>query len=249
MTARNSVWRIPPGDLDLAQDEVHVWRARLDLIGPGVQGLEHALSPDEVDRAKRYRSPDDRERFIIARGLLRALLGRYLNTPPAELRFYYGPNGKPTVVAPSSENGIHFNLSHAHNLALYAVARNRRLGIDLEYIRPIPEIGDIVERFFSTQEKAVFRVLAPDRQLEAFFRCWTRKEAYLKARGQGLALALDRFDVSMAKGEPARLLQVSGAPGEASRWSLCELLPAHGYVATLAVDGHGGHLSCWQWTE
>jgi 4'-phosphopantetheinyl transferase len=249
MTDPNHLWLPAPVVLSLSRDEIHVWRASLDLNRPRAQGLEHTLTPDEVGRAKRYRFPKDRERFIVARGLLRAILGRYLNTAPAQLRFCYGPSGKPAVAAQSGGNGIHFNLSHSHNLALYAVARNRRVGIDLEHIHPIPEISGVVEQFFSSQEKAVFRALAPDKQLAAFFRCWTRKEAYIKARGQGLALALDQFDVSIAPGKPARLLKVSGDRREASHWSLCELLPAYGYVAALAVEGHGWSLSCWQWTE
>jgi 4'-phosphopantetheinyl transferase len=151
------------------------------------------------------------------------------------------------VAAQTGASGIHFNLSHSRHLALYAVACNRRVGIDLEYVRPIPEISDVVEHFFSAQERAEFRALAAHKQLGAFYRWWTRKEAYLKARGPGLALPLDRFDVSIAPEEPAQLLAVSGDGQEASRWSLCDMLPANGYAATLAVEGHDWHLSCWQW--
>jgi 4'-phosphopantetheinyl transferase len=211
--------------------------------------LGRILTPDELDRAERYRIREDRERYVITRGLLRTILGRYLNRAPANIRFSYGPHGKPAVHTQTGENAIHFSLSRSHHLAVYAIACRRRVGIDLEYIRPIPEMGDIVERFFSAQEKAEFGALAPEGQLGAFFDWWTRKEAYLKARGVGLALGLDRFDVSIAPEEPARLLNVRGDEREASRWSLCDIAPSSGYAAALAVEGHDWNLSFWDWTE
>ena len=242
------LWVAAPKALSLTYDQIHVWRAHLGPMRADVQALERVLTPDEVDRAERYRFPEDRERYIITRNVLRAILGRYLHQAPADIRFRYGPNGKPAVNARTGENGIHFNLSHSHNLALYAIACNRQVGIDVEYIRPIPEVRDIVERFFSEQEKAEFGAFAPDEQLGAFFGWWTRKEAYAKARGPGLALALDRIEVSLAPDEAAELPNVVGHGGGGTRWSLCDLAPSNDYAAALAVEGQGWDLSCWQWT-
>jgi 4'-phosphopantetheinyl transferase len=191
----------------------------------------------------------DRDRFIAGRGLLRAILGRYLGLPPERLRFYYGPQGKPALDPDSEEDGIQFNVSHCHDFALFAVTRGRQVGIDLERIRPLPEAGQVAERFFSAQERSVFHALPEsDRQL-AFFRCWTRKEAFIKAEGQGLSLPLDGFDVSLAPGQPAKLLAVKRDPEEASRWSLYDLWPAPGFVAAVAAEGSGWCLRRWQWRE
>jgi 4'-phosphopantetheinyl transferase len=123
------------------------------------------------------------------------------------------------------------------------------VGIDLEYIRSDLQVEQLAERFFSRREIATLRTLPPEVQRQAFFLCWTRKEAYLKARGEGLSLPLDQFDVSLIPGEPAALLSTQRDPYEVSRWSLQELTPAPGYAAALAVEGHGWGLACWQWPD
>jgi 4'-phosphopantetheinyl transferase len=156
--------------------------------------------------------------------------------------------GKPYLVSPSAPRTLAFNLSHAHGLLLVAVTYDRRIGIDVEYTRPpLPDVEHIAERFFSVEEKEALRALSSTARNEAFFRCWTCKEAYLKARGLGLSMPLDRFQVAVIPGQPARLLHVEGDLEEASRWSLRELVPAPGYVATLAVEGGGWRLSCWRY--
>ena len=144
---------------------------------------------------------------------------------------------------------IRFNLSHSHGVALYAVTRGREVGIDLEYIRSDLEVEQIAERFFSRREIATLRALPIDLRTDAFFLCWTRKETYLKARGEGLSLPLDQFDVSLIPGEPAALLSTHRGSHEALRWSLQELTPAPGYVAALGVEGHGWDLACRQWPD
>lgn len=247
--APDNGWLRAPKHPELPQDAIHVWRASLDLVTPLIEDLRRTLSNDELNRAERFVCARDRDRFIAARGLLRAILGRYLGLSPKRLRFCYGPWGKPALAAKLGGEWLHFNLSHSGDSALYAVSHKKRVGIDLEQIRPIPEFRQLVERYFSSSEKAVFRALSPDRQLGAFYRGWTRKEAYIKAKGQGFAIAPDRFDVSIAPGEPAMMLTVDGDSGEASRWSLCELWPASGYVAALAAEGRGLRVACWQWVE
>ncbi|HEX8710063.1 MAG TPA: 4'-phosphopantetheinyl transferase superfamily protein [Pyrinomonadaceae bacterium] len=249
MTSSSS-WQAPPEHLSLACDVVHVWLARLKQPAARARALLELLSPDERERAARFRFERDRESFINARGILRTLLGRYLEQEPASLRFDYNAYGKPSLAgASAATTALRFNLSHAHQLALYAFAREREVGIDLEYMREEFACEEIAGRFFSEREVEGLRGLAEDRRKEGFFNCWTRKEAYIKARGLGLSLPLDEFDVSLAPGEPAALLDVRDEPLELQRWSLRELMPAAGYAAAVAVEGSGWRLECWRWGE
>ncbi len=240
-------WRLPPATLILGSDEVHVWRATLDQTKSQIENFRHTLAADEQARAERFYFRRDRAHFIVARGVLRALLGFYLNKAPECLSFRYSSHGKPALAWESGGDTFRFNLSHSHGVALYAVTRGREVGIDLEYIRSDLEVEQIAERFFSRREIATLRALPIDLRTDAFFLCWTRKEAYIKARGEGLSLPLDQFDVSLIPGEPAALLSTHRGSHEALRWSLQELTPAPGYVAALGVEGHGWGLACWQW--
>ncbi|MBV8886879.1 MAG: 4'-phosphopantetheinyl transferase superfamily protein, partial [Chroococcidiopsidaceae cyanobacterium CP_BM_RX_35] len=172
-----------------------------------------------------------------------------LGREPSQIQFHYGPRGKPSLTPASVASWLRFNLSHSQGLAVYAVTRDREIGIDIEHIRPMPEAAQLVSRFFSAQENAMFRTLLPSQQQTAFFRCWTRKEAYIKAVGDGLALSLDQFDVSLSPDEPARLLGIKGDHAAATRWFLQELTPAPDYIAALAVEGQGFCIQCWQWVE
>jgi 4'-phosphopantetheinyl transferase len=246
MTNWNSVWRDPPEHLELAGDAVHVWRGALDLEAEQIGRYWNSLSQDEKERADRFRFEQDRSRFIVAHGVLRGILGRYLGLEPAALRFQRRPNGKPEL-RPEFGGGLRFNLAHSQGLALYAVTRDREVGVDLEYVRVDVARERIAEQFFSLGEVAVLRALPEADQMEAFFNCWTRKEAYVKARGDGLSLPLDLFDVSMAPGEPAVLLSTRDDPAEASRWLLREISPGPGYKAAVAVEGGFIELKLWQW--
>jgi len=240
-------WLVAPANLALSSDEVHVWCAFLDSPMSGVQSLRQTLTGDELDGAARFYFQKDRQRFIVARGLLRTLLSLYLDKEPNQLRFCYSEHGKPALVTISGQTALNFNLSHSDGLALYAVTRGRKIGIDVERVRVVLEYDQIAARFFSPTENAVLRALPAKIKHEAFFHCWTRKEAYIKARGEGLSLPLHQFDVSLAPGEQAQLLNTKGDPHEAFRWSLQDLRPASGYVAALAVEGDGWHLTCSQW--
>ena len=243
----DSPWRRPPPDLALAQDEVHVWRAPLDLAVEQVRALRRTLTLDERERADRFHFPKDRRHFVVARGVLRDILGRTLGEEPDQLRFRYSAFGKPALTHEFGGERLRFSLAHSQGLALYAVTLGREIGIDLEYVRPDLADEQIAERFFSRREVDVLRALEKDVRKLAFFNCWTRKEAYVKARGEGLSLPLDQFDVSLAPGEPAALVSTQGDPQEASRWSLQEIAPGPGYVAALAVQGHAWGLKRWQW--
>lgn len=241
------LWDDPPAEIALPEDEVHVWCAFLDQPRSHVQALVHILSIEEQSRAERFHFERDRRRYIASQGHLRMLLGQYLRIAPEHIKFHRGTRGKPALKETgSTEANLKFNLAHSHELALYGITRNREIGIDIEHIRPIPDAAQIVERFFSAQEQRTFFSLPPEQHLEAFFNCWTRKEAFIKAKGEGLYHPLDQFSVSLAPGEPARLLQIENDPQETARWSLQALNPAPGYVATLAVEGHSCRLRCWR---
>lgn len=249
MTA-DCAWLPPPADLPLPGDEVHVWRFWLNLPASQLLHLRQTLTADELGRVARFRFQEDRDRFIAARGSLRTILGRYLGVEPGEVRFCYGPFGRPGLVAPSDCAGhgaLDFSLSHSGDLALFALAQGRKLGVDLERIDDDVEWEALAERFFSSQENAALRALPSDVRRQAFFTCWTRKEAYVKAQGQGLSLPLDRFDVSVVPGERAMLLATRDGPGEAARWVLRDLSLGPGYVAALAIEGAGWRLWCWDW--
>lgn len=243
------LWGPSPAALTLGNDEVHVWSTSLNPPPEEIEKLEETLARDERARADRFHFQKDRRRFIVARGMLRAILGRYLGREPSGLRFCYTAHGKPELAAQSGDDTLRFNVSHSHELALYGVTRGREIGVDVEYVRPVAEVEDIAERFFSPRENAVLCALPAHEKAGAFFACWTRKEAYLKALGDGLARPLDAFDVSLIPGEPARLLHVQGDEQERYRWLLRELTPAEGYTAAICVEGDGWHLECWYWVS
>lgn len=208
------VW-LPPGeDLVLSSSNVHIWRAFVDQAAPHLPRLAKTLSAGERARAQRFHFERDKRRFIASQGLLRMILSRYLDMDPARIRFCSGPLGKPALEIGSQENIVCFNSSHSADLLLYAITLDREIGIDLEQIRPLPDANEIAARFFPGGEIAALRAIPQDRRLEAFFECWTRKEAYLKSTGEGLLRPLDQFEVSLGPQEPVRLLWVEGDPQE-----------------------------------
>jgi 4'-phosphopantetheinyl transferase len=242
-------WSRPPVSLSLEQADVHVWRARLDQPPAVVERLAPTLTHDERARSERFYFERDRASFVVARGVLRKILGLYIGRPPAQLRFCYGPRGKPALADGPDTGALRFNLSHSRGLALYAVTRGREVGVDIEWMRPDVATTDVARRVFSPSERATLHSLPVERQHEAFFNGWTRKEAFIKATGEGLSRPLDEFDVSIAPGEPACLLATQVDPREVSRWSLQELLPGPGYRAALVVEGTGWRLACWLWPD
>jgi 4'-phosphopantetheinyl transferase len=220
----------------LEDDEVHIWRSVIDLPDAHIQDFEKVLTPDECARANGFRFKTDRDRFVAARGLLRAILARYLGTHPGQLRFRYGPYGKPALDGEIGKT-IRFNLSHANGLALYAVARDRELGVDLEQVRPHSLDQTIVEQYFSDQENAMLGALSLHEGPEAFFRHWTRKEAYLKAHGEGLSGLPRQPDFSLEGGAPLTLGTTEETNHQGARWLLRDLDPGPGYVAAIAIEG------------
>jgi 4'-phosphopantetheinyl transferase len=229
--------------------EVFVWCFSLDRTDRQVESLRGILTEDERARADRFHFEKDRRHFTSARGTLRTILGGCLDRDPRQIRFSYSEYGKPALAAGQDCESLRFNLSHSGGMALLAVACNRELGVDIELIRPDIEHDQIAERFFSPREVLVLRSLPDHLRVEAFFNCWTRKEAYIKARGEGLSFPLDRFDVAFKPGEPAALLQTLGDPGEADRWRLKALETYAGYAAAIVVEGKDWAINCWRWPD
>jgi 4'-phosphopantetheinyl transferase len=235
-------WVTAPAEPALAADEVHVWRASLERNDTTVQALERLLTAEERQRAQRFVFNRDQRRFVIARGLLRTILSRYLQRDPVRIQFSYGEHGKPFVDGAN----IFFNLSHSNTMALYAVSAGRQLGVDVEHIRRDLDARAIATRFFSRAEVAALNDLPDEAQIDAFFNCWARKEAYIKARGEGIYFGLDKFDVSLSPGEAAALLRVEGDPNEISRWTFRSLRVHPDYAAAVAAEGGDWQLRCWE---
>ena len=207
--------------------------------------LESILSADERERVRRFYFERDRSRWLVGRGCLRMLLGRYLDVPPETLSFGYSAFGKPRLTG--LKTAVQFNASHSGDILLIAVTLDRAVGIDVERIRSSLSVLEIAERFFSPLERGALAALPDALRTDAFFDCWTRKEAYIKARGVGLSLPLNGFDVAFGPGEPANLLATRPDAAEACRWQLRELDVADGYKAALAVEGAQWALKCWDW--
>ena len=233
--------------LSLRTEDVHVWSACLDVDPSSVPVLEQALNDEERGRAQRFHRDGDRADFIVAHYVLRSILGRYREIGPEHLRFRYGPHGKPYLVQEEGRPAVCFNLSHSNRMMLCAMTREREIGIDIEHVRPKSASLEVAERFFAPGEVAALRALPDERFSVAFFACWTRKEAYIKARGEGLSHPLDTFEVSVEPGLKNVGLQTYDDPHEASRWSLQDLSPMAGYVGAIAVQGRGHDISYWQW--
>jgi 4'-phosphopantetheinyl transferase len=226
VATRHFHWSLPPGECRISENEVHVWVADLDeelRLGD----LFKTLSADEQERAGRFHFKPDKKRFVAARGLLRAILSCYTNIPADALKFEYEANGKPRLPNANEFQHLEFNLSHSGGLALYAVALNRRLGVDLEWINFFSDMDEVANRCFSPQENFTLRFLDSREKEENFFRYWTRKEAKLKCSGEGFSSAADNE------------IPFHGI--------LLELNPAENYVGSLAVEGKPFTLQTWQW--
>jgi len=224
-----------------ASGEVRVWTVQVGgpVADPGAASI---LSPDERARAARFRVERDRDRFVACRLALRRILGRVLRMRPERLDFGYGPNGKPSLAGTS---GVEFNVSHREDLAVIAVTRGRRVGVDVEKLRSVEDSETLSARFFSADEAAALRTISPEARDQAFLACWTRKEAFVKARGDGLSLPLDSFAVSLAPGEPAAILSCAGE--DRSAWSMFSWSPAPDYLAALVVEGSDWRLRRARW--
>ena len=234
-------YQLPSWGLDLAEDEIQLWSASLDLPPARVAALHELLDAEEQRRARRFVFEHSRRRFTVARGLLRQLLGAYTGVAPGRGRFRYGQKGKPLL----AEAGIEFNISHSEELLLVGFCK-APLGVDVEYLREVSDAEAITQRFFSSNETLTLLRLDKPERPRAFLLGWTRKEAYIKATGRGLSFPLSQFEVTMHPHEPPRILSMDGDTVEAARWTLLHLEPAPGYVGAAAVAGRDWRVSAYR---
>lgn len=229
-------WLSPRATPELEDNKIHVWRASLSWDQATLRGFESTLADDETARAQRFIFESDRSYFIAAHGFLRNLLGSYLRCPPKAIDFTYGPHGKPLVASRGPQPHVCFNLSHSHGVALVAIARKRQVGIDIELVRPEFAGEEIAKRYFSPKEIAELSRLPVELRANGFFLCWTRKEAYVKARGDGLHVPLDTFSVSVLPDAPATLTSA-----DQSRWRIESFAPSFvsepNYLASVVAEG------------
>lgn len=239
-------WRPAPQTLRAEADQVHLWLFALNQPFSCLEQLEASLSPDEIARADRFRFPHLRQHYISGRGIMRDILGRYLQQAPASITFTYEVHGKPEIAA--APIPLRFNLSHSGELGLLGVALGRQVGVDIEFMRPMEDLHSIAEAYFSPREIEDLRALPEGQQARGFFNAWTRKEAYLKGIGKGLAQALNAFDVSLKPGEPAQFIAMRENPAEKERWCLQDIPVGPAYAAALIAEGQDWSWQGWQWS-
>ena len=231
MDRLDSTWTEPPSWPSLETGTVHVWRIALNQEDDRLERFRRTLEAGELERAGRFHFDKDRRHFIVARGFLRSVVARYLGSQPEALRFEYGAYGKPAL---GTEHTLRFNLSHSNEVALLAVSLDAEIGVDVEHIRADFASEDIARRYFSRAEVEVFNALPPEERVAAFFRCWTRKEAYIKAIGKGFSQSLSAFDVTLAPGIAPALLRAED--DDASRWWMSDIEVGEGYAGALIVE-------------
>jgi 4'-phosphopantetheinyl transferase len=250
MDGNNILWPSPSLDLPLDLEATHVWAVSLQVSAEVLRRLGDSLDFSEQERAARFRVQRDRIRYVAGRGALRELLARHLDERPADIQFGYTPRGKPFLTGRSAQSGVHFNLAHCEDLAVVAVSRRPHVGIDLERIRPVDGALEMAPFFCSARERAEFESVPLLEREIAFFRIWTRKEALLKATGQGIGDALEQVEVTFQPDQPARLLTIPEDLARMSaQWCLRELTPAPGFVAALAQPGLAASVCCWNAAE
>ncbi len=218
----------------LDPDEIHVWEIHLAVPDAALAHYASLLSNDESQRAARFHFERDRRRFTVARGCLRAILGRYCDTPPSALNFSYAKQGKPSLI--DSHKNIRFNVSHSGELAMIAISSGHEVGVDVEAINDDVETDKLAQRFFSERERTAIREFPKDKRVQAFYRCWTCKEAFLKGQGFGLSRGLGSFDVEVDPDRPARLLATRPDAHEAAQWTLHDIKTQTGYASAVAAE-------------
>jgi 4'-phosphopantetheinyl transferase len=241
-------WSAPPDQPELGPRDIHVWHASLEQPPEIVRSLRSLLSADEIAKADRFRFDKDQRHFTVARGTLRKLLGRYLNISPQEIRFDYSDYGKPSLRDPDGSS-LKFNLAHSGGIALYAFTMIGEVGVDVEFIRPEFTGDDIARRFFSPAEVSSLGALPDEVRSRAFFNCWSRKEAFIKAKGLGLSLGLDQFDVTLEHDVPVAVLATRWDESEAARWSLKAIDVGADYAGALAIESSDWQASYYRVTS
>jgi len=234
-------WAPAPAELPALEASVHVWAVRLDDPGVDLERGRDWLSPAERERAARFIFERDRRRYLAAHIALHDILSRYLPMEPAHLSFDLGPNGKPKLYQAPRPSAIEFNLSHSNEMALLAVTHGHEVGVDVEHVREKFEFQEVAERFFTAMEVTAMRGLPGTLQRQAFFKCWTSKEAFLKAKGTGLSGVLDEVEITLSDDNRVRI--AANVPN----WWLFELEPISGYETALVTTSARAPIRCYQW--
>jgi len=227
----------------LTDSDIHIWCASLSASPEDLSHYTSLLSQDEMQRAKRFYFERDHNHFIIGRGLLRTLLGSYLDVEPSKIEFVYGQYGKPALKTGFYEKVLKFNLSHSEDLALYAFGLNHKIGIDLEHVHPMPDMDDFARQYFSLRENILINSLSGKQKEEAFFKIWTCKEAFLKANGNGLTVPINQVETAVESDGSVALISIGEREEQAELWRLESFTPISSYQAALAVKGNGGQIS------
>lgn len=245
----NKIWREPPYQPMLGRDRVHVWRASLDLPTAKIKQLATLLSTDETARADKFHFLEHKRRFIVARGILRELLGNYLEISPNKIEFEYSDRGKPRLAASMGNSSIQFNVSHSLEYALYGFTNNHLIGVDLEFLREMRDATELAERFFTHQEFQLIANLTHEEQQKAFFQLLTAKEAYLKAIGTGLSNSLTDIEITFDCAEKPKLLSVGENIATVGNWSMYHFVPAANYIAAIIVNTQipKQQINFWNW--
>lgn len=231
--------------LNIDLNEVHIWSLNLGLVPfQAMQEYESILSDDEKTRASKFRFSKDKKTFSLTRGVLRKLAGAYLDTEPKKVKFHYEQYGKPRF---QDESRIKFNVSHSGDRAVIAFVRDYDIGVDIEYFKDDFDVLDIAENFFSRREIDKLKMQPLKEQRQAFYRCWTRKEAFIKAEGSGLSFPLDKFTVSMHSDNEANLEHTDWSPDEKDRWNMFSFKPAQNYIAAVAINGNTTSFNVFDW--
>lgn len=238
-------WRPAPTHWPLLATDVHVWRIRLDLPEERLASSRALLAPDEQARADRYRFAADSRRYTVTRGALRRILSGITSLAPETLTFDYDAHGKPSLAARHTTSPVNFNVSHAGDLALIAVAAGRVIGVDVERLRPVDQMDDLVRQTFTMRERAAFVQMPLDRRRRAFFEVWTRKEAVLKALGVGLSREPSTIDV-WGEGRGDHGIDL-GDPASSAAWTMLSLNPGTDYIGALAVRARNVTVQTWEW--
>ncbi|MCC0176968.1 4'-phosphopantetheinyl transferase superfamily protein [Waterburya agarophytonicola K14] len=246
-----NLWQNPPSSPSLQDNLVHIWRTNLDLSEQLVTELATCLSKDEIARASKFRFLADKRRFIVARSILRHLLGDYLGISPENLVFNYGDRGKPQLKKCSMAHPLQFNISHSHEYVLYGFTTNHLIGVDIEYLRKMPDALKIARRFFSPREFQLIASLKDEHQEKVFLKLWTAKEAYLKAVGVGLSGSLASVDLDLDREEDFRLLAIKGNTIAVQDWSIYSCIPSNDYVGAVAIETQltKQQISFWNWNR
>jgi 4'-phosphopantetheinyl transferase len=231
----------------IAPGEVHVWTARPSSEGVSLVALEALLNPQEKSAAYRFVFERHRLNYIFAHGVLRQILGAYIDRPPGEIQFRHNAYGKPFLLEAGERERTQFNMSHSHGIVLVALTLDRRIGADVEQLRTLDSFPAIAQSNFTTQERAYISGFPPEQQQDAFYKCWTRKEAFIKAVGKGLSIPLNTFDASIPEGQPGRRITAPKEAPDVESWWLSDLSAPEGYAGAVAVEQQFDRLVYREW--